>query len=68
MKVVRAEAHSFDSLPAHISVSGRGEGGSVKTALREAVSQIFAAPALKHKRIHSFKLTVHVSEPIQNPS
>lgn len=62
MKIVRAEAHSFDSLPAHISVVARGEGGTVKAALRDAISSVFDDHKLKHKRIKNFKLSVHVSE------
>jgi hypothetical protein len=62
MKQVMVIAHSFDCLAGHVSITGRGEGTSVRIALGRAVDAVFDDLRLKHKRISSCRLTVTVAQ------
>jgi hypothetical protein len=59
-KTVEVIAYQFDSLPGHIRVSGRGSGATLRVALQRAVGNLFNQPALRRKRVDSFKLSVVV--------
>lgn len=59
-KMVKIIAHSFDNLPAHVSVDAKGVGGSVRVATCRAVANLFENPALRRRRVGSFKLSVTV--------
>lgn len=59
-KTVEVIAYQFDSLPGHIRVAGRGSGATLRVALQRAVGNLFNQPALRRKRVDSFKLSVVV--------
>ncbi len=46
--------------------SGKGEGGTMKVAIRNAVSNLLKSRALAHKRITFIKMTVTITEKADN--
>lgn len=60
-KVVTVIGHSFDCLPAHIQISGRGSASTVRVAVARAVEKIFWSPELKRKHVGSFKVSVVIN-------
>ena len=59
-KTVQAIGHSFDGLAAHITVEGRGAGGTLRVATMRAVNIMLGDPKLRHKHINDFKISVVV--------
>lgn len=59
-KQVTVIGHRFDALPGHVMVTGRGEGGTLRAALCDAVRAMLANPRLKRKRLGSFSIAVTV--------
>lgn len=60
-KVVSVVGHSFDCLPAHIQISGRGTASTVRVAAARAVELIFCSSELKYKHVTSFKISVVIN-------
>lgn len=60
-KMVTALGHSFDCLPAHVQISGRGSASTVRVAVARAVENIFNDPQLKRKHVGSFKVSVAIN-------
>lgn len=60
MKVVEIVGHEFDCLPGHVMIDGRGVGSSLRTAVCDAIRNMFSDRRLHHKRISEFKLSVIV--------
>jgi len=60
MKLAHVRGHQFDCLPGHIECSGNGEGSNLRAAVAAAVRDMLTDPALKHRKIHTFKITVVV--------
>lgn len=54
-KTVQILAHEFDSLPAHVTVSGRGSGANLRVACQRAIADIFKQASLRHKQTGMFK-------------
>lgn len=61
-KNVTIEAHSFDCLPGHAVVVARGTGSNLRVALGRAMEAVTFDPKLAHKRVHSFKASVVITE------
>lgn len=58
---------SFPELPsAKMYQSGKGEGGTMKVAIRNAVSDMLKSRALAHRRISVIKCTITVTEKTEN--
>jgi hypothetical protein len=60
MKTVSIMAHAFDCLAAHVTITGRGTGGNIRTATARAVQSVLKDPRLSRKQIGDFKMTVVV--------
>lgn len=60
MKTVSVVAHSFDCLPGHVTLTGRGQGSSLQVAVRDAIKDLFSNRQLHKKRIGEFKCSVVV--------
>lgn len=54
-KTVQILAHEFDSLPAHVTVSGRGSGANLRVACQRAIADVFKQASLRHKQTGMFK-------------
>jgi hypothetical protein len=66
MKLAFIEA-SFPELPSpKMYQSGKGEGGTMKVAIRNAVSNLLKNRALAHKRISVIKATITITEKADN--
>jgi hypothetical protein len=62
MKIAFIEA-AFPELPSpKMYQSGRGEGGTMKVAIRNAVGNLLKNRALAHKRISVIKCTITITE------
>ena len=62
MKHVEVVGFQFDSLPGHVTLSGRGEGTTLRIAVMRAVADMLHSDRVKHKRVSSFKIGVAVTE------
>jgi hypothetical protein len=62
MKNVQVIAHSFNSLPGHVTISGRGKGSNLRVALQRAVGNLFLDHRLTGKRTTELKLSVVVEK------
>lgn len=60
IKTVQVLGHEFDSLPAHVTIAGRGCGHNLRVATIRAVSQMLDDRRLRHKQTGTFKLSVVV--------
>ena len=60
MKLVQVVGHKFDCLPGHVTIGGRGSGSSLRTAVCDAIRNMFADQRLNRKHINDFKLSVVV--------
>ena len=60
MKTVSVIGHSFDCLPGHVTISGRGTGSNVRTAVCHAVRVMFGDKRLHRKHVGDLKLSVVV--------
>lgn len=60
MKTVQVIGHSFDCLPAHVQVVGRGTGSNLRIAVCDALRTMFADERLHRKHINDFKVSVVV--------
>ena len=60
MKTVSLIGHAFDCLPGHVTISARGTGSHVRTAVCDAVRTMFLDKRLHRKRVGDFKLSVVV--------
>ena len=66
MKIAFIEAR-FPEMPSpKMYQSGKGEGGTMKVAIRNAVSNLLKNRALAHKRISTITMTVTVTEKADN--
>ena len=66
MKIAFIEAR-FPEMPSpKMYQSGKGEGGTMKVAIRNAVSNLLKNRALAHKRISTIMMTVTVTEKADN--
>jgi hypothetical protein len=61
VKTVTVIAHSFDCLPAHVQVSGRGSASTLRVAAARAMNNVFRSATLKRKHIGSFRVSVVIS-------
>jgi hypothetical protein len=61
MKIVSIVGHSFDCLPGHITISARGTGSSLRTAICDAVREMFNDSRLHRKHIKDFKISIAVA-------
>jgi len=59
-KQVEVIGYEFDSLPAHVRITGRGSGATLRVALQRAVANMFTKQNLRRKHIDAFKLAVVV--------
>lgn len=59
-KTVHVVGYEFDSLPAHVKVSGRGSGATLRVACQRAIADLFTQHQLRHKQTGAFKLSVVV--------
>lgn len=59
-KTVHVLGYQFDSLPAHVKVSGRGSGATLRVACQRAIADLFTQHQLRHKQTGAFKLSVVV--------
>jgi hypothetical protein len=62
MKIAFIEAAFPELASPKMYQSGRGEGGTMKVAIRNAVSNLLKNRALAHKRIGVIKCTITISE------
>jgi hypothetical protein len=60
MKKVLVTGYQFDSLPGHILCRGNGFGSNLRAAVAAGVRNMLKSPSLKHKQLHSFKMSVVV--------
>ena len=60
-KMATVIAHSFDALPAHIAVTGRGSASTVRVAAARALEAVICSPELKRKHIRSFKMSIVIT-------
>ncbi|MGA9670937.1 MAG: hypothetical protein WBQ94_17135 [Terracidiphilus sp.] len=60
-KMATVIAHSFDSLPADIAVTGRGSASTVRVAAARALEAVISSPELKRKHIRSFKMSIVIN-------
>lgn len=66
MKIAFIEAR-FPEMPSpKMYQSGKGEGGTMKVAIRNAVSNLLKNRALAHKRISTITMAVTVTEKADN--
>jgi len=62
LKLAFIEA-AFPELPSpKMYQSGKGEGGTMKVAIRNAISNLLKNPTLAHKRISVIKCTITITE------
>jgi hypothetical protein len=69
MKVVKIafiEATFPELVSSKMYQSGKGEGGTMKVAIRNAVSNLLKNRALAHKRISVIKATITITEKADN--
>jgi len=59
-KQVEVIGYEFDSLPAHVRITGRGSGATLRVALQRAVANMFTKQNLRRKHLDAFKLAVVV--------
>lgn len=59
-KTVHVLGYEFDSLPAHVKVSGRGSGANLRVACQRAIADLFTQHQLRHKQTRAFKISVVV--------
>lgn len=59
-KTVQVLGYEFDSLPAHVRLTGRGSGANLRVACQRAIADLFTQHQLRHKQTGSFKLSVVV--------
>lgn len=59
-KTVHVLGYEFDSLPAHVKISGRGSGATLRVACQRAIADLFTQHQLRHKQTGAFKLSVVV--------
>jgi len=59
-KHVEVIGYEFDSLPAHVRITGRGSGATLRVALQRAIGSMFTKQNLRRKHIGGFKLSVVV--------
>lgn len=60
VKTVHVIGYQFDSLPGHVTIHARGQGGSLRVAVARAVTHLLRDPAARAKRIEAFKISVQV--------
>lgn len=60
MKTVHVTGHSFDCMPAHVTVAGKGSGANVRVATQRAVGEMLCDQRLYKKHINDFKISVVV--------
>lgn len=65
-KTVHVLGYEFDSLPAHVKVSGRGSGATLRVACQRAIADLFTQHQLRHKQTGAFKLSVVVIAETRN--
>lgn len=66
MKIAFIEAFFPELTGGKINQSGKGEGGTMKVAIRNAVSDLLKNRALAHKRISVIKCTITITEKADN--
>lgn len=59
-KTVSVVGYEFDSLPAHVRITGRGSGARLRVAVQRAIADMFRQRGLRHKQTGSFKISVVV--------
>ena len=60
-KKVQVIGYEFDSLPAHVRITGRGSGARLRVAVERAIADMFRQRGLRHKQVTgSFKISVVV--------
>lgn len=60
-KVVTVIGHSFDCLPAHVQITGRGTASTVRVAAARAVEDLITSRELHRKHVTSFKLSLVIN-------
>jgi hypothetical protein len=62
VKHVEVVGFQFNNLPGHVTLTGRGEGSTLRIAVMRRVADMLHSDRIKHKRVGSFKMTVAVTE------
>ena len=64
LKIVWVEGYQFDAggIPGHLVCVGSGKGSTLKSAVCHAIRDMLKKPALKHKQISSFKMSVAITK------
>jgi hypothetical protein len=60
-KIVTVVGHQFNCLPAHVQITGKGTGSSIRVAAMRAIESMICDRQLRHLSIGSFKMTASVA-------